>query len=48
MNVRAVSDRLIIGGAPLADDLPRLVNAGLRSIIDLRGHGEPHPQGLPP
>ena len=48
MHLHEVSDRLIIGGAPLAEDLPRLVNAGVRSIIDLRGDGEPRPQGLPP
>ena len=48
MHLHEVSDLLIIGGAPLADDLPRLVSAGVRSIIDLRGDGEPRPQGLPP
>jgi uncharacterized protein (TIGR01244 family) len=43
-----LTDRLLIGDAPMADDLPALVAAGIRTIVDLRTDDEPRPRGLAP
>ncbi len=48
MQLRELDDRIIIAGAWTADDLPAVIDAGVRTVIDLRAHGEPRPQGLPP
>ncbi|HWP65147.1 MAG TPA: sulfur transferase domain-containing protein [Candidatus Limnocylindria bacterium] len=43
-----LTDRVAVSGALIAADLRRLASEGFRSILDLRAHGEPRPQGLAP
>ena len=42
-----VNDRLAVADAPDGRALARLATEGFRTIVDLRGDGEPHPRGLP-
>jgi uncharacterized protein (TIGR01244 family) len=48
MKIHWLTDRFAISGALAADDIPRLKAIGFRSVIDLRGDGEPRPRGVAP
>lgn len=48
MKFHQLTGRLTVSDAPTEQDLPRLAARGFRSIIDLRGDGEPHPRGVAP
>ncbi|HWP64430.1 MAG TPA: sulfur transferase domain-containing protein [Candidatus Limnocylindria bacterium] len=47
MTMHWLTDAIAVGDAPTADGLARLPTAGVRSLVDLRSDGEPHPRGLP-
>jgi uncharacterized protein (TIGR01244 family) len=48
MELHRLTDRLAVAGALASEDLPLLAAAGYRSVVDLRAHGEPRPQGIAP
>lgn len=48
MNLHEIDGRTLVGDAVTAEDVPPLVAAGVRTVVDLRAHGEPRPSGLAP
>jgi uncharacterized protein (TIGR01244 family) len=48
MIVHRLTDRFTVSDAPTEDELRTLARQGFRSIIDLRGDGEPRPRGVAP
>jgi uncharacterized protein (TIGR01244 family) len=48
MIIHRLTDRLAISDAPTEDELRELAAGGFRSIVDLRGDGEPRPRGVAP